>query len=137
MRNLSEEVCGKLLSGVTQEIKSINFFSKAFENTEESSDPLNFSDLKNKIDKNNGRIEAKKDDTGLLNSVKQMGTNTKGVYWVGGSEPTKLIELLHSRYSSNNSEYLTADGTLEDANIYLTDDSDGIVFARVNTNVEL
>lgn len=137
MRNLSEEVCGKLLSGTTQEIKSINFFSKAFENTEESSDPLNFSDLKNKIDKNNGRIEAKKDDTGLLSSVKRMGANTKGVYWVGGAEPTKLIELLHSRYSSNNSEYLTADGTLEDVNIYLTNDEDGIVFARVNTNVVL
>lgn len=137
MRNLSEEVCGKLLSGVTQEIKSINFFHKAFENTEESSDPLNFSDLQNKINKNNGRIEVKKDDTGLLNSIKRMGVNTKGVYWMGGIEPTKLIELLHSRYSSNNSEYLTADGTLEDANIYLTDDEDGIVFARVNTNVWL
>lgn len=137
MRNLSEEVCGKLLSGVTQEIKSINFFNKAFENTEESFDPLNFSDLQNKINKNNGRIKVKKDDTGLLNSIKRMGVNTKGVYWMGGTEPTKLIELLHSRYSSNNSEYLTADGTLEDANIYLTDDKDGIVFARVNTNVVL
>jgi hypothetical protein len=73
------------------------------------------------------------DEEGVLGRLNS--GNTKGVYYTGYNAPSELIDLLHNNYRSSNNLKLSADGRLENAHVYLTDDEDGIVFANVNTTV--
>jgi hypothetical protein len=133
IKKVGESICGSLLNGNVDRIAGAEFFSKSFENSV-SETTTSFKEEKIKIEQNNGRIDATEDGSRLFSTLKN-SRSTKGVYWTGtGAGPEKLIELLHSRYSSSDYKYLTVDNAnIQDANVYLTNDEDGIVFALVDT----
>lgn len=136
IKQIGESVCGNLLNGNIDRINGVEFFSKSFESGV-SETQISFVDVETKITQNNGYINIEDDNDSPLFSILKNSRFTKGVYWTGnGSEPEKLIDLLHSRYNSSDYKYLTVDNAnIKDANVYLTNDEDGIVFALVDTVV--
>ena len=130
VQRFGEKVCGKLLTGSIATIQSRLFYEKTLENKEDSE--YNFNDLINHVNIINSLIHVP-DEEGVLGRLNS--GNTKGVYYTGYNAPSELIDLLHNNYRSSNNLKLSADGRLENAHVYLTDDKDGIVFANVNTTV--
>lgn len=133
IKQIGNDICGSLLTGNTDHIKEIKVFSKSFENGASETN-FSFTDIESKIAINNSNVKAQPDDSRLFSMLKN-SRSTKGVYWISNSDgPEKLINLLHSRYNSSDYKYLTTDNAnIKDANVYLTNDKDGIVFALVDT----
>lgn len=129
-----KDFCGKLFDGRVTTIESVHFYKTDIENTTDPS--VSFKSITTNIAILNGKINSY-NQSDIISELKKRGTKTKGVYWTGDKGITGgLIELLDSKYSVSNSQYLTVgNSNLEDANVYLTDDQDGIVFGRVNTKV--
>ena len=124
---LGKDVCGKLLNGSISSINAVDFYKSSLDNKETSL--VNFDDLKNLVDVINSLIK-NTDINNELMYLQEKGSNTKGVYWTSGSQP----KVVNNYYSSTNTK-LSADGKVEGANLWLTNDKDGFVFADVNITV--
>lgn len=128
---LGKDVCGKLLNGSISSINAVDFYKSSLDNKETSL--VNFDDLKNLVDVINSLIK-NTDINNELMYLQEKGSNTKGVYWTSGSQP-KVVNLLNDNYYSSTNTKLSADGKVEGANLWLTNDEDGFVFADVNITV--
>lgn len=103
-------VCGKLLSGSTNSIPEISFYST----TIDKANSIDLEDVFDVIDKNVSIINSSIKEPELINEdlVEQMkdNGNTKGVYWINGNTP-KLIELLNRSYKNSDSNKLILNTT--------------------------
>lgn len=127
------EVTGKLLIGNTSQIDKRLFGKFALKNNE-SSNNYDFSEIKNNIEIINNSVKRIESEAELLDKLSKR-SETKGVYWIGENNLQSLINLLNSNYSTSGI-YLTADSAnLADANVCVTGEEDGLVFAHVDTIV--
>ena len=131
VNNLGKNVCGNLLNGSTNSIQEIKFYNKTLDNKETLNS--DFEKLIEHVDIVNSLIQIPNNEDGILSILD--AENTKGVFWKGTQSPSKLIDLLNSNYTSTTNMKLSADGRTGNAHVWLTNDSDGIVFADVNLTV--
>lgn len=128
-----DRVTGKLLIGNTSQIKKILFGEFALKNNE-SVKNYDFSEVFDNIYIINHLVKRIDFESDLLDKLSQR-SETKGVYWIGENNLQSLIDLLNSNYSTSG-VYLTADSAnLSDANVCVTSEEDGLVFAHVDTIV--
>lgn len=132
LKNRFSDFCGKLLDGNTTSMDPVYFYKTKVENTADLS--ADFKTVINNISILNSRVNSS-NESEMNKELKKRGTNTKGVYYTGDKTIAGgLIELLDSKYSVNNIQHLTiGNSNLADANVYITGNKNGIVFANVNT----
>lgn len=133
VEQLNDVEYGNLLTGNITKIPAIEFYKTTLENSNSEFGSL-FEDVYKSIELINQSTGIPEDTSGILDQVS--ASNTKGVYWSKTNPPEELINLLNTAYTNSEWTFLSAESAKnEDANLYLTDDKDGIVFALVNTSI--
>ena len=134
IKDIGESICGELLTGSTTSLPEVEFYQTIVEN--KKSNIGNLNDIVSLVNNINSSIKEPEIDNVALYYLETFNTNTKGIYWTGGSsKPTQLLNLLDDNYRNTDNIKLSANGKIVEANVYLTQDADGIVFANVNASV--
>lgn len=139
INRISQNVCGKLLTGSVTHIDPIEFYKTEISNVnpEEITFTISETDettVSAQVATINSQIKVIESDHSLVEKIENRA-NSKGVYWMGGLNP-ELIDLLDNSYAYSESKTLIAQST-NTANLdaYVTNDKDGIVYGLVDTNI--
>lgn len=109
-QKLGTNVCGKLLSGSTDQIPEISFYTSVIEKSNNDSTDDVFEEINKTVSTINSSIKEPESINSYLLSQLQDRTNTKGVYWLNDSEPS-LIPILNRSYSNSTIDQLTVNST--------------------------
>ena len=139
INRISQDVCGKLLTGSVTHIDPIEFYKTEISNVNPKDVEFTVSEtdkttVQAQIEMINSQIKVIESDHSLVEKIENRA-NSKGVYWMGGLNP-ELIDLLDNSYAYSESKTLIAQST-NTANLdaYVTNDKDGIVYGLVDTNI--
>jgi hypothetical protein len=139
IKELSQDVCGKLLTGSVTHIDPIEFYKTEISNVNPKEIKFTISEtdettVPEQVATINSQIKVIESDHNLVEKIENRA-NSKGVYWMGGLNP-ELIDLLDNSYAYSESKTLIAQST-NTANLdaYVTNDKDGIVYGLVDTNI--
>ena len=139
IKNLSQDVCGKLLTGSITHIDAIEFYKTEISNVNPKEIDFTISTTDNttvqeQIEKINGQINVIESDKHLVEKI-ETRANSKGVYWMNGLNP-ELIDLLDNSYAYSENKTLIVQSTnTANLNAYVTNDKDRIDYGLVDTNV--
>lgn len=139
IKNLSQDVCGKLLTGSITHIDAIEFYKTEISNVNPKEIDFTISTTDNttvqeQIEKINGQINVIDSDKHLVEKI-ETRANSKGVYWMNGLNP-ELIDLLDNSYAYSENKTLIVQSTnTANLNAYVTNDKDRIDYGLVDTNV--
>lgn len=139
IKNLSQDVCGKLLTGSITHIDAIEFYKTEISNVNPKEINFTISTTDNttvqaQIEKINGQINVIESDKHLVEKI-ETRANSKGVYWMNGLNP-ELIDLLDNSYAYSENKTLIVQSTnTANLNAYVTNDKDRIDYGLVDTNV--
>ena len=139
IKNLSQDTCGKLLTGSITHIDAIEFYKTEISNVNPKEINFTISTTDNttvqaQIEKINGQINVIESDKYLVEKI-ETRANSKGVYWMNGLNP-ELIDLLDNSYAYSENKTLIVQSTnTANLNAYVTNDKDRIDYGLVDTNV--
>ena len=139
IKNLSQDTCGKLLTGSITHVDAIEFYKTEISdvNPKEIDFTISTTDnttVQEQIEKINGQINVIESDKHLVEKI-ETRANSKGVYWMNGLNP-ELIDLLDNSYAYSENKTLIVQSTnTANLNAYVTNDKDRIDYGLVDTNV--
>ena len=140
INSIGSDVCGNLLTGTTYSISEISFGSVNIESIwNDTSINSELLEVDKTVSQLNETVKMPELQNNNLLDLLRGKSNTKGVYWIGGTvDYNKLIEKLNLIYSNSNNTTLTAEGlSTTYAYVQVGNDKDKLYIGSVTKDLKV